>query len=79
MQPPKFYVEFERYVNSKDNQTLSMFNFAPRMFERYVNSKDNQTAVKGIQCVSLFERYVNSKDNQTCLGPCRRGRRLRDM
>ena len=34
---------FERYVNSKDNQTgLDDYSAAIR-FERYVNSKDNQT------------------------------------
>ena len=34
---------FERYVNSKDNQTNLATNKPPTVFERYVNSKDNQT------------------------------------
>ena len=35
---------FERYVNSKDNQTERNCFVKPSLFERYVNSKDNQTA-----------------------------------
>ena len=56
---------FERYVNSKDNQTkpLPWGNGLP--FERYVNSKDNQTLLQFNQSFQEFERYVNSKDNQT--------------
>ena len=34
---------FERYVNSKDNQTGEVAYMAGPKFERYVNSKDNQT------------------------------------
>ncbi len=34
---------FERYVNSKDNQTIFISGINGRRFERYVNSKDNQT------------------------------------
>ena len=34
---------FERYVNSKDNQTFKRTVKRVREFERYVNSKDNQT------------------------------------
>ena len=34
---------FERYVNSKDNQTGSPVRLNDLLFERYVNSKDNQT------------------------------------
>ena len=34
---------FERYVNSKDNQTPMVMALPAAMFERYVNSKDNQT------------------------------------
>ena len=37
------YTEFERYVNSKDNQTISGVKSSRYLFERYVNSKDNQT------------------------------------
>ena len=40
---------FERYVNSKDNQTNLATNKPPTVFERYVNSKDNQTSC----CVSF--------------------------
>ena len=35
--------EFERYVNSKDNQTFILIHQRQSVFERYVNSKDNQT------------------------------------
>ena len=35
--------EFERYVNSKDNQTNLAYISTALGFERYVNSKDNQT------------------------------------
>ena len=56
---------FERYVNSKDNQTMRDAAACWFPFERYVNSKDNQT-YKLFDCLILsFERYVNSKDNQT--------------
>ena len=34
---------FERYVNSKDNQTVELLFIQADVFERYVNSKDNQT------------------------------------
>ena len=34
---------FERYVNSKDNQTGYLLIRKAPLFERYVNSKDNQT------------------------------------
>ncbi len=34
---------FERYVNSKDNQTGQNQDVVIYEFERYVNSKDNQT------------------------------------
>ena len=34
---------FERYVNSKDNQTGCGSIDGEVVFERYVNSKDNQT------------------------------------
>ena len=34
---------FERYVNSKDNQTAYDCHEPYDVFERYVNSKDNQT------------------------------------
>ena len=34
---------FERYVNSKDNQTICCGAIRFTWFERYVNSKDNQT------------------------------------
>ena len=34
---------FERYVNSKDNQTGTQIIPHDVSFERYVNSKDNQT------------------------------------
>ena len=34
---------FERYVNSKDNQTGEDLATTSDVFERYVNSKDNQT------------------------------------
>ena len=37
-------VQFERYVNSKDNQTPGHHKTRAVLFERYVNSKDNQTA-----------------------------------
>ena len=36
-------VMFERYVNSKDNQTCWPTVSSLAEFERYVNSKDNQT------------------------------------
>ena len=35
---------FERYVNSKDNQTVGVIHGFALPFERYVNSKDNQTS-----------------------------------
>ena len=35
--------KFERYVNSKDNQTHRALDWILDKFERYVNSKDNQT------------------------------------
>ena len=35
---------FERYVNSKDNQTTELHDDELDRFERYVNSKDNQTS-----------------------------------
>ena len=70
---------FERYVNSKDNQTPMVMALPAAMFERYVNSKDNQTNAAEKNIITLFERYVNSKDNQTSLlvtnAPCS----LRDM
>ena len=56
---------FERYVNSKDNQTYQTPPFPSNLFERYVNSKDNQTGNLGFCQDPVFERYVNSKDNQT--------------
>ena len=56
---------FERYVNSKDNQTMRDAAACWFPFERYVNSKDNQTGYLLIRKAPLFERYVNSKDNQT--------------
>ena len=70
---------FERYVNSKDNQTAFEVLVLQHEFERYVNSKDNQTNLAYISTALGFERYVNSKDNQTyrlvgCLLT-----RLRDM
>ena len=34
---------FERYVNSKDNQTGYLLIRKAPLFEKYVNSKDNQT------------------------------------
>ena len=37
--------QFERYVNSKDNQTTQDGISVTLEFERYVNSKDNQTGV----------------------------------
>ena len=37
---------FERYVNSKDNQTDICCHMLQESFERYVNSKDNQTKAK---------------------------------
>ena len=40
---------FERYVNSKDNQTMDRMDFMLFVFERYVNSKDNQT--QNLGCV----------------------------
>ena len=40
---------FERYVNSKDNQTLEAAASSSLVFERYVNSKDNQTMLR-IDC-----------------------------
>ena len=60
-----FMSKFERYVNSKDNQTYKLFDCLILSFERYVNSKDNQTLVGLISPLMAFERYVNSKDNQT--------------
>ena len=36
---------FERYVNSKDNQTRNPAGSGAVAFERYVNSKDNQTVI----------------------------------
>ena len=56
---------FERYVNSKDNQTLVVGELQLLLFERYVNSKDNQTILNVVFPWIAFERYVNSKDNQT--------------
>ena len=44
MDPNHTAVRFERYVNSKDNQTDDIPLPVPLEFERYVNSKDNQTA-----------------------------------
>ena len=38
---------FERYVNSKDNQTNAAEKNIITLFERYVNSKDNQTWILG--------------------------------
>ena len=43
---------FERYVNSKDNQTGGRDEEDQQAFERYVNSKDNQTALNVSICVS---------------------------
>ena len=40
---------FERYVNSKDNQTTDRKLRMIALFERYVNSKDNQTVQRRIQ------------------------------
>ncbi len=37
------WFQFERYVNSKDNQTGYLLIRKAPLFERYVNSKDNQT------------------------------------
>ncbi len=56
---------FERYVNSKDNQTDFRTVGGAVPFERYVNSKDNQTLEALAAANGWFERYVNSKDNQT--------------
>ena len=41
----KLFWVFERYVNSKDNQTEYHIVIADDVFERYVNSKDNQTLI----------------------------------
>ena len=70
---------FERYVNSKDNQTTDRKLRMIALFERYVNSKDNQTGGRDEEDQQAFERYVNSKDNQTALNVsiCVSG--LRDM
>ena len=70
---------FERYVNSKDNQTPPYRGYGSNTFERYVNSKDNQTHVDDLVIMDEFERYVNSKDNQTVLQVFRIYRSLRDM
>ena len=40
--------QFERYVNSKDNQTEYGIDIDTDTFERYVNSKDNQTGSKNL-------------------------------
>ena len=70
---------FERYVNSKDNQTAQASVAEQALFERYVNSKDNQTEY-GIDIdTDTFERYVNSKDNQTGSKNLSRKWGLRDM
>ncbi len=61
-------LKFERYVNSKDNQTRVDYNRNLVLFERYVNSKDNQTNIHAVCSGGMFERYVNSKDNQTPAG-----------
>ena len=42
-------IAFERYVNSKDNQTKKAMAARVEVFERYVNSKDNQTMLR-IDC-----------------------------
>ena len=70
---------FERYVNSKDNQTEYHIVIADDVFERYVNSKDNQTEYHIVIADDVFERYVNSKDNQTLISPPRSRSSLRDM
>ena len=70
---------FERYVNSKDNQTVRGPIIRKRGFERYVNSKDNQTKGGFEMLKDKFERYVNSKDNQTRDCFSRKGASLRDM
>ena len=62
---------FERYVNSKDNQTGYLLIRKAPLFERYVNSKDNQTPAVHASPRTMFERYVNSKDNQTKRHLCR--------
>ena len=62
---------FERYVNSKDNQTVELLFIQADVFERYVNSKDNQTPAVHASPRTMFERYVNSKDNQTKRHLCR--------
>ena len=70
---------FERYVNSKDNQTNAAEKNIITLFERYVNSKDNQTFIHTHCFYHLFERYVNSKDNQTLTTKMTFRRCLRDM
>ena len=70
---------FERYVNSKDNQTRRLNAGGLDLFERYVNSKDNQTVKSGLHREVLFERYVNSKDNQTADDDHEQDIGLRDM
>ena len=70
---------FERYVNSKDNQTRTSKDYIRLLFERYVNSKDNQTPGLKYRSRKWFERYVNSKDNQTAARGLAAEDRLRDM
>ena len=70
---------FERYVNSKDNQTGYLLIRKAPLFERYVNSKDNQTNLATNKPPTVFERYVNSKDNQTSCCVSFDNARLRDM
>ena len=72
-------VKFERYVNSKDNQTQRVGLTRNSAFERYVNSKDNQTNAAEKNIITLFERYVNSKDNQTVILRVLLLNSLRDM
>ena len=72
-------IEFERYVNSKDNQTCVGEPSPDLAFERYVNSKDNQTLFFCGRFRREFERYVNSKDNQTSRSSRLQPPRLRDM
>ncbi len=43
------YIGFERYVNSKDNQTVPVVCPSNCQFERYVNSKDNQTLLQSFK------------------------------
>ena len=72
-------MRFERYVNSKDNQTFRDILARLPQFERYVNSKDNQTVPVVCPSNCQFERYVNSKDNQTLLQSFKTQAGLRDM